>query len=296
MPNLRNFSGCSTGYWTDSMSSRLTVSRPPMSSHRTLGTSTTATSRRAEGVAGTESESEVVHGNTKGIQDLGIDGVLIKIDEIHLLTNLLHGSLGAERGNIGTDVTVSLRGDLLEINTLGELHVLGVDLEDLETARRVGNTDVNLTIETTETTKSGIDRVGPVGGGHDDNVAAGLHAVHESQKLGNDTALDFSVGLVTLGGDRVDLVNEDDRGRVLLGFLERFSEVGFRFTGHLGHDFGSVDKEEESTSLVGNSSGHKGLSGSGRSVLDDRQNEAPDGLKRCDLPARYRGVVGHQCS
>mmetsp|Transcript_22874 Transcript_22874/g.71696 ORF Transcript_22874/g.71696 Transcript_22874/m.71696 type:complete len:265 (+) Transcript_22874:316-1110(+) len=41
MPNFSNFSGCSTGYWTSSLSSRLTSSRPPMSSQVTLGTSTT---------------------------------------------------------------------------------------------------------------------------------------------------------------------------------------------------------------------------------------------------------------
>mmetsp|Transcript_25123 Transcript_25123/g.99975 ORF Transcript_25123/g.99975 Transcript_25123/m.99975 type:complete len:306 (+) Transcript_25123:1398-2315(+) len=41
MPNFSNFSGCSTGYCTSSLSSRLTSSSPPMSSHVTLGTSTT---------------------------------------------------------------------------------------------------------------------------------------------------------------------------------------------------------------------------------------------------------------
>ena len=49
MPNLRNFSGCSTGYCTSSCSSFFTFSKPPMSSHETLGTSTTV-SRKAEGV------------------------------------------------------------------------------------------------------------------------------------------------------------------------------------------------------------------------------------------------------
>ena len=49
MPNFSNFSGCSTGYCTTSCSSRLTPSRPPMSSQLTLGTSTTV-SRSAEGL------------------------------------------------------------------------------------------------------------------------------------------------------------------------------------------------------------------------------------------------------
>mmetsp|Transcript_10965 Transcript_10965/g.22855 ORF Transcript_10965/g.22855 Transcript_10965/m.22855 type:complete len:281 (-) Transcript_10965:844-1686(-) len=49
MPNFSNFSGCSTGYCTVSCSSRLTFSRPPMSTQVVLGTSTTV-SRRAEGL------------------------------------------------------------------------------------------------------------------------------------------------------------------------------------------------------------------------------------------------------
>mmetsp|Transcript_23348 Transcript_23348/g.78494 ORF Transcript_23348/g.78494 Transcript_23348/m.78494 type:complete len:306 (-) Transcript_23348:726-1643(-) len=49
MPNFSNFSGNSTGYWTTSWSSRLTFSRPPMSSQVTLGTSTTV-SRSALGL------------------------------------------------------------------------------------------------------------------------------------------------------------------------------------------------------------------------------------------------------
>mmetsp|Transcript_30127 Transcript_30127/g.84150 ORF Transcript_30127/g.84150 Transcript_30127/m.84150 type:complete len:306 (-) Transcript_30127:812-1729(-) len=49
MPNFSNFSGCSTGYCTTSCSSRLTFSRPPMSSQDTFGTSTTV-SRKADGL------------------------------------------------------------------------------------------------------------------------------------------------------------------------------------------------------------------------------------------------------
>ena len=49
MPNLRNFSGCSTGYWTSSCSSLFTFSSPPTSFQVTVGTSTTHF-LRAEGV------------------------------------------------------------------------------------------------------------------------------------------------------------------------------------------------------------------------------------------------------
>lgn len=225
-----------------------------------------AQSRR---VRDTQGKAEVLHGDTKGVENFGIDGVLVEVNEIHLLTDLLHGSLRAQRGEIGSDVTVSLGSNGLQVDVLRKLHVLGVDLQDLQTARRVGDTDVDLTIETSETTESRVDGVGAVSGRHNDNVGASLHAVHEGKELGNNTTLDFSVGLLTLGCDRVDLIDKDDGRRVLLGFLEGLAQVRLGLTGHLGHDFGTVDQEEESTGLVGHGTSHQSLTRTGRAVHED---------------------------
>ena len=48
-----------------------------------------------------------------------------------------------------------------------------------------------------------------------------------------NAALNFAICLLTLGGDGVDLINEDDGRRVLLCFLKSFAQVGLRFTSHL---------------------------------------------------------------
>ena len=52
-----------------------------------------------------------------------------------------------------------------------------------------------MSIESTEATKSGVDGVQSVCGGHNDDVGAGLETVHESQELRDDTTLDFTIGL-----------------------------------------------------------------------------------------------------
>lgn len=44
-------------------------------------------------VRGTESETEVLHGDTEGVKDLSIDGVFVQVNKVHLLTDLLHCSL-----------------------------------------------------------------------------------------------------------------------------------------------------------------------------------------------------------
>lgn len=221
------------------------------------------------GIGNAEGEAEVLHGDTKRLEDFNVNGVLIKINEIHLLTNLLHGSLGAESSHIGTNVTVGLGSNLLKVDIVTKLHVLCVDLENLKTTGRVGNTNINFAIETAETSEGRVDGVGAVSGSHDDNVGARLHAVHEGQELGDDTALDFTVGLVTLGSNGVDFVNEDDGGRVLLSLFKGLAQVGLGLTGHLGHDFGTIDEEEEGTSLVGDGTGHQCLTGTGRTVEQD---------------------------
>ena len=85
--------------------------------------------------------------------------------------------------------------NLLKVNIVRKLHVLRVDAENLETASGVGDTNVDLTIEATETTEGGVDGVRTVSRSHNDNIGAGLEAIHERQQLGHDTPLDFTVRL-----------------------------------------------------------------------------------------------------
>ena len=97
--------------------------------------------------------------------------------------------------------------------------------------------------------------------------ARGKRRQHTSCRDNKPTAQ--STHLVTLGRDRVDLVDKDDGGRVLLGLLERLAEVRLGLSGHLGHDLGTVDEEEEGAGLVGDGARHERLSGTGRAKHED---------------------------
>ena len=48
---------------------------------------------------------KVLHGHGETIQNLGIDAMVLEVDEVHLLSNLLQGRLGAEGGKISSNVT-----------------------------------------------------------------------------------------------------------------------------------------------------------------------------------------------
>jgi hypothetical protein len=131
-------------------------------------------------VGSSEGEPEVVHGYTKRIQHLRVDSIpanklsisrllepymfefnsLVKVDKIHLLTNLLHSSFRTEGSHIGTDVTVSVSGNLLEIDVVAELHVLGVNSQNLESSSWVRDTDVDFTVKSTESSKGRVNGVG----------------------------------------------------------------------------------------------------------------------------------------
>eukprot|EP00760_Papus_ankaliazontas_P010164 PhM_4_TR14214/c0_g1_i1/m.15161 len=161
---------------------------------------------------------------------------------------------------------MGILGDVLQINLGVQLHLLCVDAENLKPTDFVRNTDIQLSIEATETTQSWINRVGAVRRGDYDDLGTGLETVHEGQELGHNALLYFSVGLLTLRGDRVNLIDKDDGRGVLLCFFESFAKVAFGLTCHFGHNFRAVDEEEERTSLVGNGAGNERLSGAGRAV------------------------------
>ena len=64
---------------------------------------------------------------------------------------------------------MSISSNLLKINTI-EFHVLGVGSENLETACRIGDTDVNFTVEPAKTAEGGVDGIWSVGSCHDNDV------------------------------------------------------------------------------------------------------------------------------
>ena len=54
---------------------------------------------------------EVVVGDSKGVENLSIDGIVLNINDVHFLTNALEGGLRADGSDIGTDETVSIFGN-----------------------------------------------------------------------------------------------------------------------------------------------------------------------------------------
>ena len=139
---------------------------------------------------------------------------------------------------------------------------------------RVGHDD--LAVEAAGAQQRRIEHVGPVGGRDEDDAFVGLEAVHLDQQL-VERLLALVVAAAEAGAamaaDRVDLVDEDDAGRVLLGLLEHVAHAaGADADEHLD-EVGARDGEERHVGLAGDGAGEQRLAGAGRA---DEQRAARD--------------------
>ena len=102
-------------------------------------------------------ESEVLVGDGHSIENLGINGLIFDVNQVHLLSDALKRSLCAESSHISTHITVSLLSNIGKIDVFSEFHVLGVNSENFHSAYLVGDSDVELAIEATESSESRVD-------------------------------------------------------------------------------------------------------------------------------------------
>jgi hypothetical protein len=114
---------------------------------------------------------------------------------------------------------------------------------------------------------AGIEHIGPVGGGDDDDALVGLKAVHLDQQLVQRLlalVVRIAEAVAAMAADRVDFVDEDDARRVLLGLFEHVAHAaGADADEHLD-EIGAGDGEERHAGLARDGAGQQRLAGAGR--------------------------------
>eukprot|EP00976_Prorocentrum_cordatum_P099412 1191825-Prorocentrum_minimum.AAC.2 len=137
-------------------------------------------------------------------------------------------------------------GDLLKVDVGGERLAAAVHLEDLHAALHVGTVDSHLAIETPGAEEGGVEHVGAVGGGEDDDAGVALETVHLGKKL-VDGLLTLVVAAAhagaTLAADGVNLVDEDDAGRLRLRLLEEVAHAGGAHADEELHELGGCGSD-----------------------------------------------------
>ncbi len=147
-------------------------------------------------------------------------------------------------------------------------------LQNLLAADHVRVRHHDLAVEAARTQQRRIEHVGTVGRGDQDHAFIGLEAVHLDQQL-VQRLLALVIAAAEAGAamtaDRVDLVDEDDAGRVLLGLLEHVAHArGADADEHLD-EVGARNGEERHVGFARDRARDQRLAGAGRA---DQQHAA----------------------
>ena len=181
-----------------------------------------------------------------------------------------------EIGEIGAGEAGRAARDDLRIDIRGERHLAHMDLEDLLAADDVGVRHDDLPVEAARPQQRRVEHVGPVGRGDQDHALVRLEPVHLDEQLVQGL-LALVVAAAEPGAampaDRVDLVDEDDAGRVLLALLEHVAHpAGADADKHLD-EIRAGDREERHIRLAGDRARQQRLAGAGRA---DQQHALRD--------------------
>src|SRR5699024_4870257 len=107
--------------------------------------------------------------------------------------------------------------------------VAGVNLQDLLTALYVGVADHDLTVKPARTQQGRVQDIPAVGGGDDDDAFVVAETVHLHQQLVQGL-LPFIVSTAqtstTVTAHGVDLIDEDNGRRILLGLFKQVPYTG----------------------------------------------------------------------
>ena len=188
------------------------------------------------------------------------------IDGLAALANGPEGCFIYQVSKIRAYGTGGSLGDLLQIHIFRQLDLPGVDLQGVQSALEVGTVHGDPAVETAGTEQCFVQNLGAVGGGQANDTLGGIEAVDLAQQLVQGLLLFGVVAVAVVPGAAhgVDLVDEDDAGGNLGGFLEEVTDAAGAQTHEHFHEVGTGDGEEGDIRLAGNGLGKQGLAGTGR--------------------------------
>mmetsp|Transcript_12144 Transcript_12144/g.37218 ORF Transcript_12144/g.37218 Transcript_12144/m.37218 type:complete len:334 (+) Transcript_12144:1345-2346(+) len=207
-------------------------------------------------------------GDDHRVEHLLLDVLGVDVDQPGLLADTLHCGLGNELREVGARVAVRVLGELLQVGIRGHAHALRLGLEDGEAAGGVGRGKRQLAVEASESAQRWVDVGGARGGCQHDDALVGFHPVEKRKQLRHNALLHLALRLVAFRRKRVQLVDEDDGGRVGLGLLKNLAQRRLSLARPLGHDLGPVDRAEPHARLGAHRLRDHRLARAGRPVDD----------------------------
>ena len=173
---------------------------------------------------------------------------------------------------VGAGKARSALCDGVEVNVLGKLLVAGMNFEYGLAPLDIGQADIDLSVKAAGTQKRVIEDIRAVRRRHDDNALVAAEAVHLDKELVEGLfALIMSAAeaAASLTADGVDLVDEYDCGRCLLGLLKQVAHTPRADAYIKLNKVGAGDGEELDPRLARHGLGKQCLTGARRA---DKQN------------------------
>ena len=168
---------------------------------------------------------------------------------------------------VGAGETRGTTRDDLEIDIRSQRHLANVNAKNALAADDVGVRHHDLAVEAARTQQGGVEHVGTVRGRNDDHALVGLEPVHLHEELVQCLLALIVAAAETraaVATDSVDLIDEDDAGRILLGLLEHVTDAaGTDADEHLD-EVRTRDREERHIGFARHRTGNEGLTRAGR--------------------------------
>ena len=165
-------------------------------------------------------------------------------------------------GQVGADESGGDAGDFPQIDRVVDANLLNVDVENILAAANVRPVDQHVAIETPRAEQGRVERFRPVGGGHHDHAAVGIHAVHfHQQRVEGLLAFVVAADNARAAGlaQGVELVDENDAGGLGHRLLEHVADPRGADADEHFHEVGPRETEERHLRLAGNGLAQQGL-------------------------------------
>ena len=177
-------------------------------------------------------------------------------------------------GKICTGETGGAAGNHAGIHVFRDWHLAHMNLEYVLATTDIRQWHSYLAVETTRAQQRRIQHVGAVGGSDDDDAFIAIKPVHFHQQLvqGLFTLIVAATDTGATGtAHRINLIDEDDAGRMLFGLLKHVTDTAGTNTHKHFHKVRAGNAEERHLGLPRNGLGQQGFTRTGRT---DHQHAA----------------------
>src|SRR5262245_31092352 len=106
-----------------------------------------------------------------------------------------------------------------------------MNLQNLPTTADVWRPNKYLAIEAAGSTKGRVDGINPVRRSYDNDRIHAFETIHQRQELCYGAGIRMHSCLPSLGRERIQFIDENDRRCMVSGFAEDSSQIAFGFTG-----------------------------------------------------------------